>query len=215
MLLHWKRKKNHISTTLFPRHPMIPRLVRHILKCPTYWISSFFIHTLTKIPTIFLQVTRLYFIWLVARATEIGKLSSSSSVEESSKLKFDSWHRKQKSLAAFLSISSTQLQLFSLFPFNFLKVFLIFFREGLGKSNDPPKDAVGFSPLFEAKCEGPLRDSLIKASHFAAGSLSSNTSTFPAFKGTISWKLTSLKKQKSSTILFSCLRVSSITDRRK
>jgi len=167
---------------------MIPRLVQHTLRWPTYWTSSLFIQTLTKIPTICLHVTRLYFIWLVAKATGIGKFSSSSSVEESSELKFDSWQRKQKSLAAFLSISRTQLQLFSLFPFIFLKVFLIFFREGFWKNSGPPKDAVCFSP-FKAKSEGPLSDWLIKASHFAAGSLSSNTSTFPAFKGTISWKL--------------------------
>lgn len=174
---------------------MIPRLVQHILKWPTYWTSSFFIQTLTKIPTICLLATRLYFIWLVAKATEIGKLSSSSSVDESSEFRFDSWQRKQKSLAAlFLSISRTQLQLFSLFPFIFLKVFLIFFREGFWKNNDPPNDAVGFNPFLEAKSEGPLSDWLIKASHFAAGSLSSNTSTFPAFKGTISWKLKCWRK---------------------
>lgn len=180
-------------TTLFPRQPMIPRLVQHILKWPTYWTSSLLIQTLTKIPTICLHATRLYFIWLVANATGIVKFSSSSSVEESSELKFDSWQRKQKSLPAFLSISRTQLQLLSLFPFSFLKVFLIFFKEGFCDNNGPPKDAVGFSPL-EAKSEEPLSDWLIKASHFAAGSLSSNTSTFPAFKGTISWKLKNWRK---------------------
>ena len=173
---------------------MIPRLVQHILKWPTYWTSSFLIQTLTKIPTICLLATRLYFIWLVAKATEIGIFSSSSSVEESSGFKFDSWQRKQKSLAAFLSISRTQLQLFSFFPFSFLNVFLIFFKEGFWKNNEPPNDAVGFSPL-EVISEGPLSEWLIKASHFAAGSLSSNTSTFPAFKGTISWKLKSWRKK--------------------
>lgn len=42
----------------------------------------------------------------------------------------------------------------------------------------------------------PFNASSIRESHFAAGSLSSITSTFPAFRGTISWKLEDHKKQK-------------------
>lgn len=176
---------------MFPRQPMIPRLMQQILKWPIYWTSSFLTQIVTKIPTICLLAIRLYFIWL-AWGMEFSKISyplvpsSSSSEDMSSSLILDGWHRKQKSLLCFLSSSIVQLQVFSLLPLSVLKVLLIFLREGFAKNSDPPRPAI----RLETPLGGLFSDWLIKASHFAAGSLSSITSTFPAFKGTISWKLT-------------------------
>lgn len=178
------------STTLFPRQPMIPRLMQQILKWPICWTSSFLTHIVTKIPTICLLAIRLYFIWLVV-GMELSKISnplapsSSSSEDMSPSLILDCWHRKQKSLLGFLSNSEVQLQVFSLLPFSVLKVLLIFLREGLAKNSDPPRLVVRLETIL---C-GLFSDWLIRASHFAAGSLSSTTSTFPAFRGTISWNL--------------------------
>lgn len=115
--------------------------------------------------------------------------SSSSSEDKSSSLICDCWHRKQRSLLCFLSNSKLQLQVFSLLLLSVLKVLLIFLREYFEKNKDPPREEVGFNPL-DATSDDLLSDWLIRANHFAAGSLSSMTRTFPAFKGTISWKLT-------------------------
>lgn len=171
---------------------MIPRLMHDILKWPTCCMSSVRIHTQANIPTICLLATRLYFLCLLMAKVDISRLlgssSSSSSEEMSSSLTLDGWHLKQKSLLFFLSNSMGQLQAFNLRPFSTRKILLILFKEGLGKKSEPLRDAVGFHPRYDMLV-GLFRDWSIRDSHFAAGSLSSITSTFPAFSGTISWKL--------------------------
>lgn len=172
------------STTLLPRQPMIPRLMQQILMWLTYWTSSVLIQIVTKIPTICLLATRLYFIWLFKISNPLGP-SSSSSEETSTSPVFGSWRGQHKSLPCLLSSSAVQLQDFSLLLLSDLKGLLIFLREGFAKNSDPPTLLVRFG----TNLDGLFSDWFTKASHFAAGSLSSMTSTFPAFKGTISWKL--------------------------
>lgn len=189
--------KKNTNITLFPRQPMIPRLVLAILKWLTCGTSSFLIQIVTKMPTICLLAMRPYFISLLLSGMAISEISktlgssssSSSSEEIPSSLTCDGWHRNQKSLLRFLSSSGgVQLQLFSFLLLTVPKVLLMLLREGFGKKSEPPRLVVGFTPLVEP-FDGLFNDWLIKASHLAAGSLSSMTKTFPAFRGTISWKL--------------------------
>lgn len=170
---------------MLPRQPMIPRLMQQILKWLTYWISSVLIQIVTKIPTICLLATRLYFIWFRLEKELLKVSSSSSSEEKSTSLKFGCCSGQQKSLLCLLSSSAVQLHDFNLLLLSVLKVLLIFLREGFAKKSDPLPVVVRFRVTFD----GLFKDWLTKDSHFAAGSLSSITSTFPAFKGTISWKL--------------------------
>lgn len=170
--------------------------MEEILKWLTCWTSSFFIQTVTKIPTICLLATRLYFIWLLVIEVDmpVSMLvlcpSSSSSEESSSRLTNDCWHRKHNSLLNFLSSSSCgeeQLHVLSLLLLSVLKDLLTFFREGFWKKSEPPGEKVaGFVNPREFRLHDWFSDWLIKDSHLAAGSLSSMTSTFPAFSGTIS-----------------------------
>lgn len=182
---------------MFPRQPMIPRPVLDILKWLTCGTSSCLIQIVTKMPTICLLAIKPYFVSLLLSGMEISEISkmlgssssSSSSEEIPLWLTFDGWHRNQKSLLRFLSSSSgVQLQLFSFLLLTVLKVLLMLLREGFGKNFDPPRLVLDFGPL-EQPFVGLFNDWLIKESHLAAGSLSSITRTFPAFRGTISWKL--------------------------
>lgn len=178
---------------------MIPRLILVILKWPTCCTNSFLIQTVTNIPTICLLATRLNFIWVVLEGVEmpvISKLldpSSSSSEEKSSSLTvtlFDCWQGKQNSLLYFLSSSSSgvQLHIFSLLLLSVRKLLLIFLREGFWKKSELLKDGADLILLEDTLCD-LFNDLLINVNHLPAGSLSSITSTLPAFNGTISWKL--------------------------
>ena len=163
--------------------------MQEILKWLTCWTSSVLTQTVRKIPTICLQAIRLYFIWLVLEANSKPLGTSSSSEGYSSSLVFNCWPGRQKSLLSFLFNSGMQLQLFNLLPLSVMNIWLNFLREGFMK---PPRETVGFNPLC-ATSDDLFSAWLTFNSHFAAGSLSSTTSTFPAFKGTISWKLIILK----------------------
>lgn len=152
-----------LNKTLFPRQPIIPRLMQEILKWLTCCTSSFLTHTVTKIPTICLLAIRLYFIWSLLDGMDISPMSnpldtsSSSSKENSSSLICDCWFRKQKSLLCFLSNSGVQLQVFSLLPLSTLKVLLTFLREGFEKNKEPAREAEGLNPL-EAKSDDLFSD---------------------------------------------------------
>lgn len=101
------------------------------------------------------------------------------------------------------------MHVFSFLPISILKLLLIVLREGRWKEIGPPKtlesleawqEEVDKSEVAELLVssdveEDLFKDSWISRSHLAAGSWSSMTKTFPAFRGTISWKLSQLKLQ--------------------
>lgn len=132
--------------------------------------------------------------------SETPKGPSSSSEERSSSFLGASWQRKHESLLFFLPNSEGQLHDFSLLFFSVLYFLLYFLREVFWKKSEllvGEEDLKLFNDpglLYEVEAarfrfsaaDCLFNDLLTKDSHFAAGSLSSLTRTFPAFNGTIS-----------------------------
>ena len=200
---------------------MIPRLIQDVFKWQICWTNSLFTQIVRKIPTICLLTIKLYF-WSFAEEFKISENTtplgpSSSSDDKSSSLTLLCWHRKQESRVYLLSSSEAQLQVLSRFLLSVLNCLLTVLSEYLGKKSEPLEVLVSFAcfvpPNGFAFIKDVaflrvwkwllflLRDWFIRVSHLAAGSLSSITSTFPAFNGTISWKLhivTSLSKTYTS-----------------